>query len=529
MLLAQTEFRRISLATETALQPREYQRKIAETASNANTLVVLPTGLGKTVIAMLVAKSRLEKFPKGKVVILAPTRPLVLQHYETFRRMLNLTEVDAAVMTGETNPVERSFLWRRSHFIFATPQTVRNDLRGGRIELNDTVLLVFDEAHRSVKDYSYTELASQYKQQGWTPLILGLTASPGGSREKVDEIMRNLFIDKVEARTEEDEDVKSYVEETKLEGLKVPLPQEYSTLLNDLRIVYNEKVKRLMDGGFVPKTRLSKKILLQARGSISSRLRSAQASGSGKGYIFTALISQAQAIIIIHAIELLETQGLGVLQKYLMRLRERPDQGKSAQALLRDPRWLIIENEAEKLTGVPYPKLEKLAEIAQEQLSKKRDSKIIVFTQYRDTIETIVDRLEKVGISSMRFVGQANKTDSEGMDQKKQTAVLDKFREGTFTALISSSIGEEGLHVPDVDLVVFYEAVPSEIRSIQRKGRTGRTQPGRVIILLAEGTVDEAYYYSSIKREKFMRSLVSNKGTKKPSGKTKPATLLDYM
>ena len=97
--------------------------------------------------------------------------------------------------------------------------------------------------------------------------------------------------------------------------------------------------------------------------------------------------------------------------------------------------------------------------------------------------------------------------------------------------LVSSSIGEEGLHVPDVDLVVFYEAVPSAIRSIQRKGRTGRTRPGRVIILLAEGTVDEAYYYSSIRRERFMKGLVtaSEKKAEKPEKRSKPSTLLDYM
>jgi ERCC4-related helicase len=517
------------LSAEDTLQPREYQHNIAETASQTNTLVVLPTGLGKTMVAMLVAKARLEKFPKGKIVMLAPTKPLVLQHYATFKRMLKLDDGEVAVMTGETGPEERSYLWRKSRFIFATPQTVRNDLKRGRIELNDTVLLVFDEAHRSVKDYSYTQLASMYKEHGWTPLILGLTASPGGSREKVAEIMKNLFIEKVEARNEEDDDVKSYVEETKLEGIKVALPQEYSTLLNALRDIYNEKVTRLVEGGFIPKTRLSKKILLQARGTIVSRLRSAEASGSGKGYIFGALINQAQSIIIIHAIELLETQGLAVLQKYLVRLREKPEQGKSAQALLKDKRWSIIEEEAEKLRDIPYPKLEKLAEIAVQQVSSKKDSKIIVFTQYRDTIETIVERLAKVGVTSNRFVGQANKTDSEGMDQKRQTRVLEQFRDGEFTALVSSSIGEEGLHVPDVDLVVFYEAVPSEIRSIQRKGRTGRTRPGRVIILLAEGTIDEAYYYSSIKREKFMRSLVSGHEIKKPDRKTKPATLLDYM
>jgi len=520
------------MAAESTIQPREYQRRIAESAAQMNTLVVLPTGLGKTMIAMLVAKVRLEKFPKGKVVVLAPTKPLVLQHHEAFRRMLQLSEGEATVLTGETNPEERSYQWRRCRFIFATPQTVRNDLRGRRVELNDTVLLVFDEAHRSVKDYSYTELAALYKEQGWTPLILGLTASPGGSREKVAEIKNNLFIEKVEARSEDDEDVRPYVEQTKLEGVKVPLPKEYSTLVNGLRDIYNEKVTRLVKGGFIPKNRLSKTILLQARGSIVSRLNSVHSSGGNKGYIFSALISQAQAIIILHAIELLETQGLAVLEKYLVRLREKPEQGKSAQALLNDPRWSIIEMEAARLRSVPYPKLEKLAEIVGEQISKKQDSRVIVFTQYRDTIETIKERLAERGITSTRFVGQANKADSEGMDQKTQTMILERFRDGAFNVLVSSSIGEEGLHVPDVDLVVFYEAVPSEIRSIQRKGRTGRTRPGKVIILLTEGTVDEAYYYSSLKRERLMKSLVSSPGNiadRRPEKRTKPSTLLDFM
>src|SRR5580704_7315806 len=287
-----------------ALKPREYQQKIAEAASQTNTLVVLPTGLGKTLVALLVARLRLEKFPKGKVVVLAPTKPLVLQHYNSFKEILSLEAKDIALLTGESPPEERSYLWRRSRFVFATPQTVRNDMRHGRIDLNDVVLLVFDEAHRSVKDYSYTEVAKVYKETAWTPLILGLTASPGGSREKINEITQTLFIEHVEARSEEDEDVKGYVEETEFEGRKVSLPKEYNQLLGILRDIYNEKVNRLMESGLVPRTRLSKKILLQARVTMSARLK----SGGNKGYIYAALVAQAQAIMILHALELAETQ-----------------------------------------------------------------------------------------------------------------------------------------------------------------------------------------------------------------------------
>jgi len=511
-----------------SLQPREYQQKIAEAASQANTLVVLPTGLGKTLIALLVAKIRLEKFPEGKVVVLAPTKPLVLQHYNSFKQILSLQPKDIVLLTGENPPEERSFLWRRSRFVFATPQTVRNDVRHGRFDLNDVVLLVFDEAHRSVKDYSYTEVAKVYKETAWTPLILGLTASPGGSREKINEITQSLFIEHVEARSEEDDDVKGYVEETEFEGRRVALPKEYGQLLAILREVYNEKVSKLMEQGFLPRTRLSKKMLLQARATILARLKS---GGGNKGYLYGALIIQAQAIMVNHALELAETQGVDVLLKYLKRMREKPEQGKSATALMKDPRWIMLEDEAKRVQGVEYPKLTEVRSIVKSQFATKPESKIIIFTQYRDTIESIVETLAKDGVRAQRFVGQANKADSEGMDQKRQTDVLERFTEGEFKVLVSSSIGEEGLHVPDVDVVVFYEAVPSEIRAIQRKGRTGRTMRGSVIVLIAEGTVDEAYFFSSLRREKFMKSMVSpNRVEKKPEKRqSKPATLLDYM
>jgi Fanconi anemia group M protein len=524
---------RLSLL-QISLSPREYQLTIAEAAQKSNTLVVLPTGLGKTIIALLVATSRLNLIGRGKkVLVLAPTKPLTLQHHETFKNAIGGEDEEKGnsfvVLTGESTPEARSEMWRDSNFIFATPQTIRNDVRTGRSSLRDVVLIVFDEAHRCVKDYSYTELAKQYMEQASNPLILGLTASPGGSKTRLNEITRNLFIQKIEARSEEDEDVKPYVEETAIEGIKVTLPPEYGRLLQIIREIYSEKISKLVAAGFLPRGRLSKKILLASRQTMVARLKG---GGGSKGYIFGSIINQGQAVMILHAIELAETQGNAVLRRYFDHMRKKPDQGKAATSLMRDPRWMMAEGESERLQGVEYPKLRILAEIVEQQMTKKAESKVIVFTQYRDTIDTIISKLEAGGVRAHRFVGQADKSESEGMDQKQQTEVLERFRRGEFNVLVSSSIGEEGLHVPDVDLVVFYEAVPSEIRSIQRRGRTGRTRPGRVIILLAEGTVDEPYYFSSISRERSMKELVSGSPgvPKQPSkGKPRTPTLLDYV
>ncbi len=510
-------------------EAREYQKKIAEVAASTNTLVVLPTGLGKTIIAIMVAAELLERNPGSKVVVLAPTRPLVLQHLRAFGEGLKLPEGSMAALTGTTEPGEREAIWMKSKVIFATPQTVYNDVRHGRVSLRDVVLAVFDEAHRSVKDYTYTKLATVYRETASRPLIMGLTASPGATKEKISEIMRNLFIEAVEARSEESDDVREYVEKTNVETIKVRVPDEYYETTLRLRELYNDKVKKLLSGGFLRTNRVSKKALLEARISISARLKSAQASGGQKGYIFGAIINQAQAVAILHALEMIETQGAPPLLRYLEKMRERPDKGKAISSLLRDPKWLRVEEEAGKLASIPHPKIAVALSTVKKQLEKKPDSRVIIFTQYRDTIEDIVRALEKEGPSVRRFVGQSDREGSKGMDQQLQTETLDQFRKGEFKVLVSSSIGEEGLHVPDVDLVVFYEAVPSEIRYIQRRGRTGRTTEGRVVILLAEGTVDESYYYSTLLKESRMRELVNDTNQRQTKRRARNPTLMDFV
>jgi Fanconi anemia group M protein len=510
-------------------EAREYQKRIAETAAKTNTLVVLPTGLGKTVIAIMVAANLLQRYPTSKVMVLAPTRPLVLQHYRAFKEELDLPVDSFAALTGTVDPGDRERLWMKARAIFATPQTVYNDARHGRVSLREVVLAVFDEAHRSVRDYTYTKLAQAYRETADHPLIMGLTASPGASKEKVNEIKRNLFIQAVEARTEESEDVKDYLEQTQIGTVRVRVPEEYYETTLRLREMYNDRVKKLLNGGFLRTNRVSKKALLEARMAISARLKAAQSSGGPRGYIFGAIINQAQAVAILHALEVVETQGAPPLLRYLQKLRERPDKGKAVSSLVRDPKWLKMEQDAEKLASIPHPKVEVMLSVVKDQLARAPGSRIIVFTQYRDTIEDIVRAMEKDGVTAQRFVGQSDREGSKGMDQEKQSKTLESFRKGGFKVLVSSSIGEEGLHVPDVDLVVFYEAVPSEIRYIQRRGRTGRTAQGRVVILLAEGTVDESYYYTTLAKENRMRELVKASAGKPPKRRVSEPTLMDFV
>jgi ERCC4-related helicase len=502
------------------MESREYQSHISEVASKANTLVVLPTGLGKTVIAILVAEKRLLERGDGKVVVLAPTRPLVVQHHAAFSN--HFTESVCNHLTGQIPADRRREVWAASNFIFATPQVIANDVRAGRYGLRDVCLMVFDEAHRCVKDYDYTQLALKYQQSATDPLILGLTASPGGKKEQIQMVCENLFIKQVEVRSELDEDVRPYVHSIAVDWKRVPLPESYHEVSRLLRSVSEEKVQKLKAMKVLPNIELvPKKLLLDLRQQLIIRLRKRRS-----GYIFAALTLQAQAISLLHAIELIETQDAQNLKQYFIRMSENPK--RTIKSLLKDPRIQTAIQLTDNI-HTPHPKLDVLSELVKAQLRATQTGRIIVFTQYRDTVQLIVDRLQVEGSRPVRFVGHATGEGSgQGLSQKEQLQTLEDFKAGTYNVLVTTSIGEEGLHVPDVDHVIFYEAVPSEIRTIQRRGRTGRTRIGQVTVLMAEDTVDEAYYWSSLRKEQKMHSIlnrISQTGLKTVSKKT---NLLDY-
>ncbi|ASJ02484.1 DEAD/DEAH box helicase [Thermococcus profundus] len=486
------------------IEPRVYQEVIYAHCKEWNCLVVLPTGLGKTLIAMLIADYRLSKYG-GKVLMLAPTKPLAVQHAESFKRLFSLQPDKINVLTGELSPEKRKEVWENSVVITATPQTIENDILTGKISLEDVVLLVIDEAHRAVGNYSYVFIAKEYLKTAKHPLVLGLTASPGSDEEKIREIIQNLGIQRIEIRTESSPDVKPYVQRIAFEWVKVDLPGIYKEVRSLLREMLKETLKPLAHFKLVStySPDISKREVLQAGSKINQEV------ARGNYEIGRLRMHQAKAVKLLHAIELLETQGLTALSSYLRKLRE-DRRTKSSRELMEDPRmrkviYLLVQA---KESGVDHPKMEKLKELVKRQLERKPNSKIIVFTNYRDTGKKIVEELTSMGISAERFIGQASRGKDKGMSQREQKETLERFSRGEFNVLVATSVGEEGLDVPEVDLVVFYEPVPSAIRSIQRRGRTGRHRPGKVVILMAKGTRDEAYYWASKRKERGMFSAI---------------------
>jgi len=504
---------------------REYQKRIAETASEKNTLVVLPTGMGKTLIAVLVGTNRLEKYPESKILITAPTRPLNAQHKKSFEQFTIIDQEEIVLITGKINPEDREQLYKKAKIIVATPQTIKNDVANGRLNLENFSFVTFDEAHRCVKDYAYNYVAKKYIEQSKFPLILGLTASPGSSATKIKEIQENLFIEAVEIRSETDKDVEPYVKGIDKEWIYVDFPKEYQEIKSLLEEILKDQLFWLRDHHLIQTLKPSRKLLLMLQDRIAAIFK-----GKKNYSLIWAMMKTAMAIKLEHAIELLETQEISSLNEYLKKVEA--SKKRTDQLLIKDQRMKDVMKKSEELKDLRHPKMEKLKDLVKNLVKQKPEVKIIVFANYRSTVEKIKNILLDEGIKAEEFIGQAMK-EGKGLTQEQQIEKLKRFRDSEFNVLASTSIGEEGLDVPAVDYAIFYEPVPSEIRMIQRRGRVGRQTTGKIIFLITKDTRDEAYLWVAFNKEKKMKGILydlQNRMGRKPKEKKKEKkTIKDWV
>jgi ERCC4-related helicase len=481
-----------SLIKPNTIEFRTYQETVLNTAVSKNTLAVLPTGLGKTTLAILLAAYRLEKYPKSKILIMAPTKPLCEQHKKTFQEYMNIPEEEIVLVTGMIAPKKRRDLYEFATVISATPQTIQNDIRNDIIDLYEFSLLVVDECHRSVKKYAYPFVARQYMEKSKYPRILGLTASPGSDEDKIKRICKNLFVDAVEIRTDSDEDVKPYIKEIETEYVKVELPDNLKIAQEKLKKALNSRLEKLKKYNIYVN---NKRDLLESQRKVSRRI-----STEKKPVLFYMISLIVEAIKIWHTLELMETQSVKAVKLYLEKIKQ--EKTKSDTRVLKDPDFLkaisIIENSEE------HPKLMKLQKIIKREIENNKAVRIIIFSHFRDNIHNIYSNLDGI-CHPVILIGQSGE---RGLSQKEQIEVITEFNDGYYNCLITSPIGEEGLHIPSADIAIFYDSVASEIRTIQRRGRVGRTKVGKIIFLLTKKTRDEAYYWTSRRREKRMKTIL---------------------
>ncbi len=488
--------------------PREYQQKIFESCEKKNCLVVLPTGMGKTLIALMLSIRRLQEFPGEKIIFLAPTKPLAEQHLNFFKKHLGELFADLQLFTGAVKAEKRKKIWRTADIIFSTPQCVANDLRNHLYDLKEACLLIEDEAHRCIKNYDYNFVAQKYAEQAKHQRILGLTASPGSEMKKVREICRNLSIETVELRTRENEDVKPYLQELEFEKVLIKFPPEFEEMKQVLLKLFEQYVSELKNRK-VLWTFPSKTGLIELQGKIMNSI----AKGNRNFNYLLAASACAQAIKIQHALELLETQTLLSFNTYIKSLFEQAakQQSRGVKKLVskREFNFVFMQSNELLAKNQEHPKIEETRKIVEREIKQDEKTKIIVFTQFRESANIICKKLNEIGGARARiFVGQAKKNGS-GLSQKEQQQIISDFSEGKTNILCATCIAEEGLDIPEVNAVIFYEPVPSAIRAIQRTGRTARLMKGKLIMLITKKTRDEAFYYASRSREKKMKITIN--------------------
>lgn len=501
------------LVNTSSMEPRAYQVNIIRSVlSGKNSLVVLPTGLGKTLIAVFAIAKAL--YDGKKAVILAPTKPLSQQHHDSLVRLLKADGSDILLLTGTIGAQKRKKIEEDARVIAATPQTIANDLSAARLSMEGVGVVIFDECHRGVGRYAYTYIANECKLRGVQ--VVGLTASPGSNRKRIDELLETFGIENIEIRSTMDGDVAPYVMGKSTNSIYVDTGPSINAILARIKPVIDEHLKKLHSMGlsrFTEFEHMPKGRLLEI-GTNIDRLQA-------QNYKYGALFNYVYVLDLTHAYDLLATEGVYPFISYMESLQHKEHKSRSVDSLLKNPDISEAMSMARKAyeAGVEHPKMAAILEMMHTSL---RGKSAIIFVQYRSTIKRLTEILNAHGVAAVAFVGKTG-----GITQAQQEQTLLDFRGGKHQVLVATSIGEEGLDIPSVDAVVFYEPIPSEIRNIQRKGRAGRMKFGEVFILVAKGTRDEAYLMISKVRERRMAELVYSiksrleKGTYRFAGKEK--------
>ncbi|XP_057639292.1 Fanconi anemia group M protein isoform X2 [Chionomys nivalis] len=520
---------------------RDYQLHISRTALFCNTLVCLPTGLGKTFIAAVVMYNFYRWFPSGKVVFMAPTKPLVTQQMEACFHVMGIPQSHMAEMTGSTQAVNRKEVWCSKRVLFLTPQVMVNDLTRGACPAAHVKCLVVDEAHKALGNYAYCQVVRELVKYTTHFRILALSATPGSDIKAVQQVITNLLIGKVELRSEDSPDILPYSHERRVEKLVVPLGEELGAIQKTYIRILETFASCLIQRNVLMKRdipNLTKYQIILARDQFrknpSPNIVGIQGVIEGE---FATCIS------LYHGYELLQQMGMRSLYFFLsgimdgtkgmtwaknelsrnedfMQLYSRLE---SMFAHMQDPAasnaLAFQKGNKEKTFFYSHPKLKKLEEIIIEHFrswnakntaeTKCPETRVMIFSSFRDSVEEIAEMLSRHQplIRVMTFVGHASGKNTKGFTQKEQLQVVRRFRDGGYNTLVSTCVGEEGLDIGEVDLIICFDAQKSPIRLIQRMGRTGRKRQGRIVVILAEGREERTYNQSQSNKRSIYKAI----------------------
>ena len=485
------------------VEARAYQLEAVNACLASSTLLVLPTGMGKTAVQWMAIAETL-RTKEGRVILVAPTNALVDQQHRDLDRVLVMNDGGkVGRMTGSISPAKRKGEWAQSRVTVATPQVVRNDALKGNLDLSDVALLVVDEAHRATGNAAVAQLGDLLIAANPEARILGATASPGWNEIGVEEVCDRLHLSGIHVRGSKETMLEPYASNLEVEEIKVPVPQELRELARPLEGWLEAIVQRERRLGHYVRSGI---ITVGGLNEAMRRVQAAIARDERIAYRSAADIGVSIRLLTLS--NLLVSQGVAAARESLSRMKDRANaKGKEARSInefISDQRIRHLSNRLDSMDEI-HSKVSFARRVVRDEIRRNPHGRTIVFANYRDTVSAIVGHLEDLpGVRVTPFIGQTDRAGQVGMNPAEQISRLDSFRSGEYNVLVATSVGEEGLDIPRADLVLFYEPVGSEIRTIQRRGRTGRQDEGTVYVLIAEGTRDEGTQASAHRREEKM-------------------------
>ncbi len=503
------------LLVEDEIEARAYQLEATNASLASSTLLVLPTAMGKTAVQWMVIAETLRTC-KGNALLLAPTNALVEQQYRGLERVMNLEKGETiSKMTGAIAPSKRKGCWEEHRIVVATPQVVRNDAQNGILDLSKISVLVVDEAHHATGNTAVAQVGDMLMKANSKATILGATASPGWNETSVEEVCERLHLDGIHVRGIDEPMLKPYASTLEIEEIRVPVPSELREMSAPLESWLDAIISRERRLGHyirsgIPTMGGLNEAMKRVQSAIAREERVAYRSAGDLGI----------AIRLYNISNLLVCQGVAACREAIRRMHirlEAKERGeKKLKEFLEDPRIRNLEASLEGMSEI-HSKVSFTRRVIRQEISRNPDGRMIIFANYRDTVAAIVSFIEDIpGVNPTPFVGQANQ-EKDGMSHSEQIERLNSFRKGDYNVLVATSVGEEGLDIPRADLVLFYEPVGSEIRTIQRRGRTGRHDSGTVYVLIAQNTRDEGATAAAAKREQRMLIAIRRVKSKRDS------------
>ncbi|XP_054909134.1 Fanconi anemia group M protein isoform X3 [Poeciliopsis prolifica] len=511
---------------------RDYQLKISEASLFQNTLVCLPTGLGKTFIASVVMYNFYRWYPAGKIVFMAPTKPLVAQQIEACYKVMGIPQDHMAELTGSTAARQRQEVWKSKRIFFLTPQVMVNDLSRDTCPAKEIKCVVIDEAHKALGNHAYCQVIRQLSSQTLQFRILALSATPGGDTKSVQSVISNLLISHIELRSEESLDIQAHSHQRSVEKVVVPLGEKLSGHQARYLQILEKFMSRLIQNrvmGHKDLRTLSKYQLILARDQFRKN-PPPHVKGFHQGVLEGDF---ALCISLYHGYELLMQMGLRSLFFYLQGIMDGSrEMSRAKNELQRTPTFMDLYQEMETMFLTPpdgpfiysHPKLEKLEEVVLQHFNVWAQSsaeandgvstRVMIFSSFRESVQEIASMLNRHTplIRVMTFMGQASAGKGvKGFTQKEQLEVVHRFRQGALNTLVSTCVGEEGLDIGEVDLIVCFDAQKNPIRLVQRMGRTGRKRQGRIVVILTEGREERTYNQSQSNKRSVYKSITGNR------------------